>query len=740
MFKGFSDYLKYKKQEKAEFISMLDELVKNIVTAELEFKIVFEDKNAYVDVRKVNDWKNKFSATHDNASSYLKGGMIEKKKLPGKYEATFKRIVDLYSVIDSHRKKHNKAVVMVGKDDATAAFAKICPGCTPTEKQLNAILGDDKRILFSGAPSTGKTTALLAKSEFLKSKGNNVLLLNGGKLDDFTAISYEILKKAGENVTKTPCEDMTTLIKNFINNKLSDSSYRGRLIDYYFNFHSAGKSVFDFDTAKDYEKYISLYQPITLNGEKVKSYEELAVANFLFSIGVNYDYNAPFAKDCNLQGARSRYKPDFTLPDYNICINIYEKNADGNAFFEDNGITSVDGLGNSTDFLNNRILEIRELHSKAEIPLIECYTYEKEAGNMLSRLQNSLSSYKVNFNIKTDDELLKCILERDKNFIDIIAESIKLSIETILATGENEETILTLSRTKSKASAILYKRRERMLSLILPFFNYYKDVVKWDDFSIIRHAANKLTTTDIPFDYNYILVDDAENLNAASALLLSKIVEKYDCKIVFAGCDWTSAVGIAGIDPVYLRDFGRFFPGYDEVTFDKVMDVPYSIYSAMVDFALNDSGNYEYNPTLNKNYNGSASGKIEKTTKSLQDVIEAIPADKSILVLYRYEHEFASLKNISTANKNINYSSIFDSCGKYDVVIWTSTKYTDFGFPDERICLNNISDLILRRPDTYFFIGERNLLCKAVSHTKDRFIFVCDNFDVSDYIIEITED
>ena len=61
----------------------------------------------------------------------------------------------------------------VGKCSSTVntAFNKICPGYTPTEYQINAILADDKRILITGAPSTGKTTALIAKYEYLKSKG-----------------------------------------------------------------------------------------------------------------------------------------------------------------------------------------------------------------------------------------------------------------------------------------------------------------------------------------------------------------------------------------------------------------------------------------------------------------------------------------------------------------------------------------------------------------------------------------
>ena len=162
-------------------------------------------------------------------------------------------------------------------------------------------------------------------------------------------------------------------------------------------------------------------------------------------------------------------------------------------------------------------------------------------------------------------------------------------------------------------------------------------------------------------------------------------------------------------------------------------------------FALNESGNYEYRPVYNKN----SSAKIEITNKPLTDYLnELLPSNieckPSILVVCRYEHELEAINDIIKEIRNnipacnISSSTIQNASGKYDIVVCPSTRYTNFGFPDERICLNNISDLILRRPDTNFFLGERNLLCKAISLTKDRFIFVCDNVDVSDYVEEVT--
>ena len=82
MFSKISDYFKIKKQDKEELIELLNSTINNISIAEQEYICIFNNKSSYIDIRKINDWKNKFSKTHDTASSYLKGGMIEKKKIP----------------------------------------------------------------------------------------------------------------------------------------------------------------------------------------------------------------------------------------------------------------------------------------------------------------------------------------------------------------------------------------------------------------------------------------------------------------------------------------------------------------------------------------------------------------------------------------------------------------------------------------------------------------------------------
>lgn len=746
-----SEYFKIRKQEKEEFSAFLEDVKHKISIAAQEYAEIFRNPSSYVDIQTVISWKNKFSRLHDDASSYLKNGMIEKKKLPRQYVDSFSKMDAMYGHIDKRRISHNKKVSESKEPAAKEAFRQVADAA-PTEYQIHAVLAEDRRILISGAPSTGKSAALKAKIEYIKSRGlregTDYIFLRGADLSGFAAFACRILEQCGAPVQyESPQEDiLPEMLRNFLAEKSQEPSYRSRLIDYYLRFHAAGHTAFEYEDHKEYEKFLTLYPPVSLKGERLKSYEELDVANFLFALGVEYEYHAPFREEVILEGARTRYIPDFTLKDYNVCINVYEVDEDGNTARE--GTLSFASRENVSRQYQETIAAVRQAHEEAEIPLIECYSRDKQSGGMLPKLQTNLSALGVEFNIKSDAALFEAIQHIDPGFLEIVAESIRYSVETILAADVTEETILTLSRTKSKTAAPLYKRRERLMSLILPFYSFYITEVPRDDYRIVSYAANVLSDYKSSLGYRYLFLDDLENVNASAMRLVSALCENCGCNIVAAGCSWCSFVGRYGADPVYLQDFGRFFPGFAEIECTRVFDLPREIFRKMRAFALNGSGYVEYDPLFgNAGETDSTSGNIDTVwvhydseaylREKFMQLIDSLPAGLSVLVACRYDADAALFSAYLAGKENIDCISIFSARKKYDIVLWVNTKYTDFGFPDVRICMNSISDLLLRRPDSFEYAGERNLLCRAMSLAKSRFVLLCDANNASSYIAEL---
>ena len=88
------------------------------------------------------------------------------------------------------------------------------------------------------------------------------------------------------------------------------------------SFNSLGEKI-DTEKGIDFQTLKSKCEPLnkvskssldTMQGEKVKSIEELTIANFLYLNGIEYEYEKPYPY------GEMMYRPDFYLKDYNIWI------------------------------------------------------------------------------------------------------------------------------------------------------------------------------------------------------------------------------------------------------------------------------------------------------------------------------------------------------------------------------------------------------------------------------------
>ena len=67
----------------------------------------------------------------------------------------------------------------------------------------------------------------------------------------------------------------------------------------------------------------------------MKSYGEVEIANFLYLNGIEYIYESPYKIDTRTKEF-GQYKPDFYLPDYDIYIEYFGIDRNGNppAYFQ----------------------------------------------------------------------------------------------------------------------------------------------------------------------------------------------------------------------------------------------------------------------------------------------------------------------------------------------------------------------------------------------------------------------
>ena len=104
------------------------------------------------------------------------------------------------------------------------------------------------------------------------------------------------------------------------------------IIRWFAHFLVEPKTEWDFRTRHEYYTAMEREDLRTLQGEKVKSYEELQIANWLYQNGVAYEYEPVYGHKVHGVGRRD-YQPDFRLIESGIYIEHFgvrrEKMADG---------------------------------------------------------------------------------------------------------------------------------------------------------------------------------------------------------------------------------------------------------------------------------------------------------------------------------------------------------------------------------------------------------------------------
>jgi len=276
----------------------------------------------------------------------------------------------------------------------------------PTDEQRRACICDEDAALVVASAGSGKTTLLLTKIEYLLMKGHAspqeilVLVFNRDakhliesrvlqrtdqelNVHTFHSFGLEVLaQSSGKKPSIAPFVESDRAlgihIEKLLNSVLSDPQNASLLRAYFSEFLRPYRDTFQFETQGDYLAYVKAQGPISLQGERLNSLEELIIANTLYVNGIKYQYERPYPLDTATINYR-QYKPDFYLPEYDIYIEHFALNENGDApsFFK-----------NYTQGVQWK----RELHIKNETHLIETYSYEAKHGKLGAALLTKLKA------------------------------------------------------------------------------------------------------------------------------------------------------------------------------------------------------------------------------------------------------------------------------------------------------------------------------------------------------------
>lgn len=627
-----------------------------------------------------------------------------------------------------------------------------------TYNQRKAIVTDEKSNLVVAGAGTGKTSTIVGKAGYVMEKGlavpDDVLLIAfnrdvvaemnkrvyarlGKKLNVTTFHSFGLKVIAESEGIKPSVSELATdpmklwkKILEFIQDRIDDEEF-SRLINEYFLFHFLPyKSAFEFKSFGEYVEYLKKFDIRSLKGDRVKSFEECDIANFLYSNGITYEHEKSY--EVKTADTRHRqYKPDFFLPDYGIYMEHF----------------GIDRNGKTAPYISGKeyheqIEWKRNTHKKYETLLIETYSYERVEGVLLSKLEEKLRRKGVVFNP----------LPRKRIFDELNAlgrvNPVALLFSTFLnlykSSGKTIEEIAVNMDPKDRRTRVFLE----LFSKIYEDYTSYLERTGEIDFDdMVNKATNMVRQGKYLSRFKYVLVDEFQDMSQNRYRFLKSLLDQNDCKLFCVGDDWQSIYRFAGSDISVMLDFQENF-GYSERSFlEETFRFGEKLCDFSTKFILQNRNQIEKKITSSEKDNKPVvtvtKGRTSNVLTSIADEIEQKGEGKTVFIIGRYNYlEPPNLNEIVREHPRlaIRYMTAHSSKGlEADYVILIGLTSGKHGFPCQ-IADDPVLNLVLARGDLFPNAEERRLFYVSITRAKKHvYLVLDDDCRASTFISEIEQ-
>lgn len=755
-----------------------DNLIAQVDTAIQEINLLFSDSQSFVDPSKETEWCNRNVSLIADVSIIN----IQKLKKATHYKMLLEKQAELYRNANSLKQQisvHNDRVADAKTQNAYALIRNV-EGRKLDKQQMTCIVKDAHNHLVIAGAGTGKTTTVVGKIKFLlksgKYKPEDILVLSftnasasemsqrinqetGCNIDasTFHKLGLNIITKVNGIVPKITQLNLRKFVKEQLLLNMQSDAYLNLLSSYLLYNRVVSKSEFDFKTQAEYDEYLQLNPPTTINNEAVKSYGEMDIANFLAQNGIQYIYEHPYEIDTRTS-EYGQYNPDFYLPEYDIYIEYFGVNKNGEvpSYFKGaNGMTATQTYQASMKWK-------RETHSANDTVLIECYAYEKFDGVLLENLKEELIEKDVKLTPKTTKELWEQVSADGDSILDGVIELFETVINLIKSNGYTIATVRQLNIGNSNA-----QNNNMVLSLLEPIFNAYCNYLsehKEIDFNdMINMATKYVEQGKYVSPYKYVIVDEYQDISKARYSLLCSMRESNDYDLFCVGDDWQSIYRFAGSDIGYILNFEQYW-GSTEIS---KIETTYRFTQKLIEI----SGNFiMQNPVqIKKSIKGKndtvgfALGEISGYTDKfaiefMAKKLEDLPRDSSVFFIGRYSFDakllsdsglfecrynnvsgFVEVKYRKRTDLKMNFITAHKSKGlQADYIFIINNKKSRMGFPS-KIQDAAILNLLLDNCDQYPYAEERRLFYVALTRAKKKAFLVTVKNQESEFAMELKE-
>ena len=521
----------------------------------------------------------------------------------------------------------------------------------------------------------------------------------------------------------------------------------------------------DITTSLDEFNKKQISQKYTLKNEKVKSVEECRIANFLYINGIDYEYE-PVYKYC-FNNTIKPYCPDFIIRQYNkeIYLEHFGISESG-----ENPRYSKEELEQYKKHVNDKIM----FHRKHGTKLIYTFSKYNDNKDTITHLKEELIKSGISFEPKNQKAIYKAILSNleDKYFnklVQLICVFISRFKTNNFSPTKFDEWKITLSDERTKLFVnICYE-------CYLAYSSVLKNTGSIDFEDMINNASNvldKLIENHQKLPYDYIFVDEYQDISIQRFNLCEKLSKCSNAKIVAVGDDWQSIFKFSGAQIDLFTKFEQIM-GYANI--QKITNT-YRNSQELIDIAGNFVMSNKYqitkklksnksikNPVILMTYNDKKdfiSYKLGDTVTNrlgsaiehaLDNIVKENGINQKVLFIGRYGFEqfilsnykegFTYKRNKLYSNKypklNITFLTAHSSKGlTYDNVIIINGKDAILGFPS-RIVDDPVMKLVIKDEENFEYAEERRLFYVALTRTKNKVYILTPKYRPSKFILEL---
>lgn len=269
-----------------------------------------------------------------------------------------------------------------------------------TDEQAQAIATDEDATLVLAGAGTGKTSVIVGKVAHLVRNMDvppeEILViaynrkaseevrerlsedLRGVAVFTFHALGRRIIaetENAAPSISRIASDGYTSLraFDGILKALLRDPGQAREVLEFIANHQASYRSAFTFKTPAEYDEYVRQVEIRALSGDRVRSFEDLLIANHLTEYGVRFRYERNYPVE-TADRQHSQYRPDFYLPEYDIYIEHF----------------ALDERGQPPDGWSNYLQGVewkRSIHRQYGTTLLETYSWQNRQDQAACRAQ-----------------------------------------------------------------------------------------------------------------------------------------------------------------------------------------------------------------------------------------------------------------------------------------------------------------------------------------------------------------